>query len=67
MSDPGDFDPIDPDARQRRKGIPLVWILLPVGLVFLAMMGTTLWHLSHGDYVGFATSPGSKGASSRPK
>ena len=44
-----------------------MWILLPVGLVFLAMMGTTLWHLSHGDYVGFATSPGDRTGASRPK
>ncbi|AFS52442.1 MULTISPECIES: hypothetical protein [Leptospirillum] len=67
MSDPGDYDPIDPDAQQKGKGIPLGWILLPIALVFLGMMGTTLWHLSHGDFVGFATSHGKQGASSPRK
>lgn len=55
MTDPGDFNPLDPDSGKSARGVPLVWILLPIGLVFLAMMGTTLWHLSRGDYTGFAT------------
>lgn len=55
MNDSGPpFDPIDPDAPKSRRGIPLAWILLPVFLVFLAMMGSTLWHLLHNDYLGFA-------------
>ncbi|MHB1285196.1 MAG: hypothetical protein ACYCYP_01330 [Leptospirales bacterium] len=52
-SDPP-FDPIDPDSSGPKRGIPLIWILLPVFLVFLTMMGSTLWHLVHNDYMGFA-------------
>ena len=58
MTDSGDFNPLDPDSGKSARGIPLLWILLPIGLVFLVMMGTTLWHLSRGDYTGFATLQG---------
>ncbi|MHB1605283.1 MAG: hypothetical protein ACYCTV_02670 [Leptospirales bacterium] len=55
MNDTGSsFDPLDPDSGKSRRGIPLLWILLPIFLVFLAMMGSTLWHVLHGDYLGFA-------------
>lgn len=49
------YDPLDHDpSGSGKRDFSLLWILLPVILVFLAMMGSNLWHLVQGDYTGFA-------------
>ena len=53
------FDPLDHEpSGSRKKGIPLLWILLPIFLIFLGMMGSNLWHLVQGDYLGFPAQHG---------
>ncbi|MDA8059802.1 MAG: hypothetical protein ACYCXP_04435 [Leptospirillum sp.] len=49
-----DFDPRDPN-QTNKKDRSLFWMLLPVAVIFLLIMGTNLWHLAHQDFVGFAT------------
>jgi hypothetical protein len=49
------FDPLDHEPTgSGKKDYSLLWILLPVILIFLAMMGSNLWHIAQGDYTGFA-------------
>ncbi len=49
-----DFDPRDPN-QTTKKDRSLFWLLLPIAVIFLLIMGTNLWHLAHQDFVGFAT------------
>ncbi|MEC4682587.1 MAG: hypothetical protein VST70_02780 [Nitrospirota bacterium] len=45
------FDPEDPNQRNSDIKIPLFWILLPVALVFIGIIGMTLYHLKNLDYL----------------
>jgi len=45
------FDPDDPDRKHDDIGVPLWWILLPVALVFLGIIGLTLYHLRNLDFL----------------
>jgi len=49
MSNP--IDPDDPNQKNTDLKISLFWILLPVGLVFVGIIGMTLYHLQHQDYL----------------
>lgn len=49
MSDP--FDPEDPNRKHDDIGVPLLWILLPVAIVFLGIIGMTLYHLRNMDFL----------------
>ena len=49
MSDP--FDPEDPNRKHDYIGVPLLWILLPVAIVFLGIIGMTLYHLRNMDFL----------------
>jgi hypothetical protein len=47
------FDPEDEDRKNSHDdiGIPLLWILIPVALVFIGIIGMTLYHLRNLDFL----------------
>ena len=49
MSD--EFDPEDPKNGKGDIGIPLPWILIPIFLIFGGIIGMTLYHLQHYDFL----------------
>ncbi len=49
MADP--FDPEDPNRKHDDIGVPLLWIMLPVVIVFLGIIGMTLYHLRNMDFL----------------
>ncbi len=46
-----ELDPEDPTRKNDDIGVPLPWILIPVALVFLGIIGFTLYHLLHMDFL----------------
>lgn len=48
---PDFIDPKDPDHRPTDLKIGLFWILLPVAIIFAGIIGMTLYHLQHLDYL----------------
>lgn len=48
---PDEFDPEDPKNGKSDFGIPLLWILIPVFLIFVGIIGMTLYHLQRYDFL----------------
>ncbi len=46
-----EFDPDDPRNEKSDIGIPLLWILIPIFLIFAGIIGMTVYHLQHYDYL----------------